>query len=111
MIPERLLSATCMWMRPGTRTDAWGNTVVDWNAPVTTAITAWVTQTSGGEVVSGERDAAVGQWTMATNELDIGYRDRVEIDGVTYEVTGPPNIAARPSGPSHAVVHLTRTDG
>lgn len=112
MIPDRLLTQTVTWVQPGRRTDTWGNAgQVDWDTATRTDITCWLTQTSATETVSGDRDVSVGQWELATNELSIGAIDRIEVGGVTYEVTGTPNVAARPSGPSHLVVQLTRTDG
>jgi hypothetical protein len=112
VISPQLLAQTVTWVQPAYAPDPWGNAnQVDWTHATSTDIPAWITQITPAEVVTGSRDVIVGQWQLITNELGIGPRDRIEYDGATYEVTGPPAIAETPSGPHHLIAHLTRTEG
>ena len=93
-------------------TDAYGNTVIDWSAPVRTTYLGSVQPVATSEDVSN-REGYVSSWVayLWPPEADITERDRVEYGGVTFYVDGEPQTWTVAGKPSHVVVTLRTWKG
>ena len=59
---------------------------------------AWLSLVNSSENTNG-RDAQIGEWTLITTYEALTGRDRIERDGETFEVDGPPaKLVAWPAG-------------
>lgn len=99
-------------VRPTLTTDRNHNQVASWTSPVRTRIKGWLSQLSAVELIQAGRDAGMSMWTLylpAGTTIDLSYR--VEVDGVTYFVDGPPTRAKTPRGEHHVEVHLRLVEG
>lgn len=111
-IPERLLPITVSWTRPGTTTDAYGNTIRDWSdgAVASSDLPVMIEQRRAIEQLDG-RDATVTTLVLFTNELGVEAVDRFVWDGRTYEADGDPWVVYSPGGPHHSEVAIVRVEG
>jgi hypothetical protein len=119
MLPARMLPHTITIRTPGETTDAYGNTVPDWDTATTRTAAAYVRPQStsvrpaGNEHVEVGRDVSERSWQVHTNDSAITVTDRIVWDGVTYEVDGDPlRWVSAPGGRlSFTKVQLRRVDG
>lgn len=110
MIPATLLPHVVIWVRPGTRSDGYGQPTVDWTDTTTTEVRGYMQPVSQREITDG-RAAQIGDWLLLTNELEITGADRITWGGDTFEVIGPPARWDSPRGPHHAELLLRRVVG
>lgn len=111
-IPGHLLPITVSWIRPGTTSDADGNTVDDWSDDAVTAadLQVMIEQRRAIEQLDG-RDATVTTLVLFTNELGVEAIDRFVWDDHTYEADGDPWVVYSPGGPHHVEVQLSLVVG
>lgn len=119
VIDEGLLPHLVDIVHAGTRTDRYGNEVADWSP---TAVSrqraqAWMQQNTAAEETD-QRNAQIGEWLMIANPVDvdgdplaISGASRVEWDGITFEVVGPPGPAWEPSALHHYEIRLRTVEG
>lgn len=97
---------TATVVRPGTTTDRGGNQVEDWtNAARTVVDELEIQPETQAEDADATRVVMTGRWRVISapgTAPDVRARDRVEWDGLTYEVDG--EIAYWP-GPTPGAVH------
>lgn len=110
MIPAHLLPISVTWIRPGTTTDSYGNTVPDWDTVTSSALPVMIEQRHTVEQLEN-RDATVTTLVMFTNELAVAATDRVVWAGDTFDIDGEPWIVHSPAGPDHAEAALRRVEG
>ena len=81
-------------LRPGTRTDGYGDPVEDWDAPVKVELK----RATFDDVTSAEEDGVVRRLVRNERQLfvpgkaDLTLADRVEIEGVAWRVDGDPVV-------------------
>lgn len=96
MLPAQMLPHTITIRTPGTATDAYGNTVPSWATATTRTAAAYVRPQStsvrpaGNEHVEVGRDVSELSWQAHTNDAAITALDRIDWNGLTYEVDGEP---------------------
>lgn len=96
---------------PGTRTDAYGDTQLDWTTPVGTLTQGWLAQQTSTEVVDG-RNTTVSELVLTLPAgTAINARDRVRVDGVVYEIIDEPLAAWTPRGEHHIEAKLRLVTG
>lgn len=107
-----MLPHTVTLVRPSTGLDGYGDPAGGYDAGATRlTITARLAQTAGRENTNN-RDAQISEWRMLTNHLDISGNDRVEWNGATFEIVGPPELPTDLSGaPHHAEAALRLVTG
>lgn len=117
MIDESLLPHTAAVEHPGTTTDRYGDTVVDWSSSTRVPVAAWLQQNTGAEN-NDQRDAQIGEWLMLCNPvtadgqpLTVYGKDRVHWDGLAFEVQGPPGPAYTPAELHHYEIRLKTVEG
>ena len=98
-------------INPGSTTDRNGNVLLDWANPTSEIDTAgWLQDITGSEVQGG-RDTLVSTHTLyLPPDTLINGQSRVVLDGLTFEVTGPPKTARTPEGPHHLELSLRLVD-
>lgn len=107
----RLLNQPVTIVRAASSTDRYGASAPDWTNATRTETLGWLNDISRSEVVDG-RDALISGWKLYLPAgTDIGGRDRVEIDAVTYEVNGPPTAAQTPKRVHHIECRLLLVEG
>lgn len=90
--------------------DPYGNPTETWTADGSATYVS-LQQTDATEVtVNG--DVQVSDWRLVDPNPAAGLsgRDKVEVDGVMYQVVGPPQIAWTPRGPHHLEARLRCVD-
>lgn len=113
-IPLRVLPLTVTIVKPRTVTDRYGTTVLDWaNADRITVRGALSAPKRGG---SSEVDVGRTQMVMASSlyllpDAPLEGIDHVEVDGRTYQVDGPPEVAWRRGQPHHLVAMVKHVEG
>lgn len=101
-VPDHLLPHQVTRVRPAVTTDSYGNQTRDYGAPADRKVMgAWVQQDQRTEPRSDGRDPLVQVWLMVTNDPDVQGYDRIEWDGPTMDVFGPPEPAYTPAGYHH----------
>lgn len=97
-------NCTAVIVTAGETPDRYNNAALDWDtATRSDPFDAWVAQV-GDDEVHGDRDALVSRWLLTIwGDVTVNGRNRIEIDGTTYEITGPPVPATRPGGAVHHV--------
>lgn len=104
-------------LRPGTRTDRYGDTDIDWStATETTVPRCKVNPVAGGPEDQGrldDREALTRRWALAAPPTaDILATDRIRWDGRLYEVEGEPLRWRSPLGTvDHLYVQLVLVEG
>lgn len=93
-------------MRPDATRDRQNNQVRDWSTADRRTYGAMLQPISSTETVQQDDQVTTDQQCFLPPEAVVGECDRVEIDGVTYEVTGRPG-REQGSGPLAALSHLT----
>lgn len=108
---EQLLIQDVTIIRPGDRTDAYNNSLPDWNDTTTSSTKGWLHRTASDEVF-GNRDAQVSDWVLFLPvATDIRATDRVTVEGSTFEVHGPPNVLHTKRGAHHIEAALRAVTG
>lgn len=96
---------------PGSKTDRYNNTVVDWSTATSVDSAAWVGPTATSERVA-DGDKVVSHLSC---HLPVGATVtagcRIEWRGVTYEVDGNPELFMRRGAPNHYELALKRVEG
>ena len=111
-VPDGLLVHQVTIVRPATSTDAYGNTTRDYGAGATrTTVAGWMQQDQRTEPHEDGRDSLEQRWLLITDHEDIQGYDRVEWDGPTMEVDGPPEPAYTPAGYHHTEATLRVVEG
>lgn len=109
MIPPRLLPHQVTVVHPAASTGGYGDNSLDYGAGATrVSVPARLEQVQGREV-STARDAQVADWSLFSNYLSISGVDRVEFNGVIFEVVGPVESAATGRGAAHHTHARLRT--
>lgn len=108
---SRLLTrtATVVPVNAGPALDEYGNLVEVAGAGVN--YPAWLEQTAGDERTE-DRDTQLADWLLV---LPVGAvidgNDRVQVEGKTFEVVGPPARVHTPRGEHHVEARLRSVDG
>lgn len=94
----------------GVGDDGHGNTTEVWADPVSALIWQFDPGSSTETVEGGDR--TVTEPTIyAPGSLDVGRKDRVTVDGLTYDVLGDPHVWKRGDRVVGIVVDLHRAEG
>lgn len=101
-------------LNPGTATDRYGNDVDDWTTPTTIETSGWLQDLisrrprpgHGVESLDGRDTLTSPHQLFLPADVAISGYSRVVIDGITFEVDGPPATARTPEGPHHLEVQL-----
>jgi hypothetical protein len=117
VIDESLLPHLVEVEHPGTRTDRYENTVVDWSTSTRAPVNAWLQQNTSAEDTD-QRDAQIGEWLMLCNPVTAGGdpltvygADRVHWGALRFEVIGPPGPAYTPAELHHYEIRLRSVEG
>lgn len=111
MIPASLLTHRVSRLRPGTTSDAYGNTAPDWSAPDRLDLPARVEPRSAGEDVIDRDQLTATHVVWVRPDADIDGRDRLEFAGRVLEVLGPPRHFDTPAGPHHIELQMREVEG
>lgn len=99
---DRLLIHDITVLRAPVVTDRYGNDRADWPNATRTTVKGRLTRPAGERIVDG-RDALVEQWVCyLPSDVVISGRDRIEFDGITFEMDGPP-FPAYDAGSAHHI--------
>lgn len=83
--------STCIRRRFPIAKDEYGNDVRDLNSPQDVALPCRLVQTEAREVTV-DRETQVSDWELILAwDADVEASDQIIMDGVTYEVLGPPD--------------------
>ncbi len=97
-------------MRATETDDEYGNPRPDWDNASRVNVAARVEPAATSELTV-DRDSVIADATgFFETDADITAYDRVECDGLTYEVVGTPGLHRAPRGAHHYEVVLTRAD-
>lgn len=108
---KKMLTTPVTIVRAAVVTDRYGAESADWTNARRTSTVGWLNDVSSSEVVDG-RDALISGWKLyLPADADVTGFDRVEIDGVTYEVNGPPSKAQTPKRVHHIECRLLLVEG
>jgi len=93
--------------------DGYGNQVPDWSNPSRTEVTGCRLQPERAADYVLDREAVTTRWRLfAPASIDLRSTDRVEHNGVVYEVDGSPERWPSPTKRlAHVEVLLRRTEG
>jgi hypothetical protein len=110
-IPNRMLPYVVTIVRAGTTTDRYGNEVRDWNNATRTDTPAWIEQQRASED-DDDRAQLTSSWLLVVPAtVQLAGLDRIEYNGETFEVVGPPNVVRTPTGPHHIEAVLSWVTG
>lgn len=86
--------------------DEYGTPTYD-HVPDAEPTDVWLEQTQATEVVVDE-NTQISDWLLVDPNPSAGItgRDRIDVDGVTYKVVGPPHVVHTPRGPHHVEARL-----
>lgn len=99
--------------RPTPGVDRAGTPVLDYSQCVDVVVTrAFVQQPQPGREDTNLRQATIASYTVfLPPEVDVTAADRIQWDGNTLEVTGPPALKYRPEGLHHLSVPASQVVG
>lgn len=110
-IPSSLLPYVVTIVRAGTTTDRYGNEVRDWANATRTSAPAWIEQQKPTEDTN-DRDQLASTWLLILPAtVDVNGNDRIEHNGETFEVVGPPTVVHNMRGPHHIEAQLSWVRG
>lgn len=110
-IPARVLRDQITVVRASSSTDRYGNETTSWDTAARHELWAWIEQASASESLDN-RDQLASDWlAIVAPDADIEGRDRVEWDGKTFEVIGPPTPRDTLTGPHHIEATLRWIEG
>lgn len=95
----------------GTRTDAYGDSQLDWTAATEAPTNGWLAQQSSSQDLDGRDATATNLVLVLPAGTAITARERVRIDGRTYSVSSEPTRAWTPRGEHHVEASLEVIDG
>ncbi|WP_144722238.1 hypothetical protein [Cellulosimicrobium sp. TH-20] len=100
-------------LRPGTRTNGFGDVVEDWSTPERTRLHGAIVQDSNSvELPEGSRVRVVTRKTLfARGAPGLRATDRVEVDGEVFLVDGEPVVRRPRSRPVYTTADLKRPTG
>lgn len=107
----RRLNQTVTVLTASSKTDRYGNTIVDWSAPASRTANAWVVQTGSIEELIGRDSTTTVAVVLLAPSDPITSKDRVQVEGVTYEVDGVPDAMNGRNGVHHIQVRLRDVEG
>lgn len=111
VIPARVLRDTVTRLRASSTTDRYGNTTTSWTNAARVELAAWIEQASASENLEN-RDQLASDWlAIFAPDADVQGRDRIEWDGKTFEVVGPPTPRNTLDGLHHIEATLRWIDG
>lgn len=111
-VPDRLLPHQVTIVRPAVSTDSYGSQRYDYGVGATrTTVAGWMQQDRRMEPRTDSREPLEQRWLLVTNHQDITGRDRIEWDGPTMEVEGPPAPVHTPAGYHHTETTLRAVTG
>lgn len=94
-----------------TVTDRYGNAAKDWDTATEATVKGWVSQRSASED-RDHREAQVSDWVLFLHpDATVTGHNRIQWEGITFEVDGPANPAWSPRGLHHYEVPLRVVDG
>lgn len=111
------MSFTSLLVRPvtiitaGTRTDAYNDSQLDWGAATSASTVGWLAQQSSFENLDGRNTTSSTLVLALPAGTAITARNRVEIEGTTYELTAEPVRAWTPRGEHHIEAQLQLVAG
>lgn len=106
-----LMVRTVTVITAGTRTDAYGDPQPNWATATEATVPGWLATSTSIETLDG-RDATSTSLTLTVPAgTAVTARNRVRIDGRTYEVDGEPRSAWTPRGEHHIEMLLVVWDG
>jgi hypothetical protein len=108
-----LLTTPVTILRASQVTDRYGRSTLDWTTPDRVDTTGFLHQQSGIERTA-DRDTQSAQAVLfLPPDTDINGRDRVEVNGHTWGVTGPPDRITPPGSAAehHVEVGLRYVEG
>lgn len=108
---DRLLVQRLTVVRAGESTDRYGNTTRSWDSATRHEVDAWCEQMTSDESNDGRAELFSDWLAVLPLGADIRGRDRVEFDGMTFEVNGPPTTRHTPRGPHHIEATLRWIEG
>lgn len=93
--------------------DGYGNSQPDWENPTSTVVTGCRLQPERGDDYVLDREAVITRWRLfAPADTDLKATDRVEHQGVIYEVEGSVEHWPSPTGRlAHVEALLRRAEG
>lgn len=97
----RLLVRDVTVITAGARTDAYGDSQPDWTVAAEQTVPGWLAQQSSSENRDGRNGTTAGLSVTVPAGTPLSARDRVRVDGVTYEVIAQPVSAWTPRGEHH----------
>jgi hypothetical protein len=110
---EQLFTRTVTVLTGTSVPTGYGNaTKLDWSAPTSRQTVGWLGPYSGETENAADRDQQMADATVYLPAGDpITALDRVQIDGVTYQVTGTPSPPFTPRGAHHIEADLKVVKG
>jgi hypothetical protein len=112
VIPESDLPMVVTLVHPVVTSDRYGNPTHDYGPAATrTPIRGLIDQESASESTPDGRTKIVGMWRLITNHRTIDAADRIEWDGLVYELDGPPWPAWDFQAFHHTEARLRRIEG
>lgn len=107
----RMSTVPVVVVTAGTTTDRYNATTTDWANATRRNVLGFFDDGTSTEVTDG-RDALVSNATFFLPPDDpITGRDRIEIDGATYELNGAPSKPRTPRGMHHLECRLLLVEG
>lgn len=106
-----LLVRTVTILTADSRTDAYGDTQPDWTTPTGESVNGWLAQQSSIQDLDGRNATSTALILTVPAGTVITARNRVVIDGRTYEVSAEPIAAWTPRGEHHIEAQLEVIDG
>jgi head-tail adaptor len=95
----------------GTTTNRYGDAEKDWSDPTEETVKGWVSQSTQSEDHE-QREAQVSDWVLYLHpDVTISGANRVQWEGITFEVEGPTRPAWTPRGVHHLEVPLRVVTG
>jgi len=108
---DRLLTERVTVVRAAVTRDRYGNAGTDWDTATRTDTPAWIEPTGASEN-DDQRSGQRAVWRLIVPVgVDITGRDRIEYQGETFEIDGPPLTLRTPRGPHHVEAVLRWVEG
>jgi hypothetical protein len=114
MLSSAVADRTIVRLRAPSVANRYGDAEADWSAATATTIAGCALQPAGStEFTDPTRTVVTTRWTLFLPPgTDLAPGDRVDVDGVTYEVDGEPLDWSAPGGNlDHVAAVLQRVEG
>lgn len=96
---------------PGSHTDNYGDSQPDWTSATEVTTVGWLAQMSSIENLDGRNATSTDLVLDLPAGTPVTARDRVRIDGTTYELVSEPVAAWTPRGEHHREIFLRVVTG